>query len=113
MSGVAYGGTIEGVEKFDRVTACVIYNLEFSYNVKDFLASWNMATQTWLKYHVYMRLLPNDRNKKTNNFLPTMATFMVSAIWHGFYFGFFVFFFSLGILDYMYKLGNQILVPLL
>jgi len=40
-------------------------------------------------------------------------SFFVSAIWHGFYFGFFVFFFSLGILDYMYKLGREILVPLL
>ena len=40
MCGVAYSGN----DKFDRVKALVIYDLEFSYNVKDFLGAWNMAT---------------------------------------------------------------------
>lgn len=43
----------------------ILYKLEFSSNVKDFLASWNMSATLWLKYYVYMRMLPNDRTKST------------------------------------------------
>jgi len=33
-----------------------------------------------------------------------MSTFVVAAVWHGFYSGYFVFFIGAGILDYQFKL---------
>jgi hypothetical protein len=43
MSGLAYSGN--ALDENDRIKACNIYNLEFSYRVKEFLAAWNMSVQ--------------------------------------------------------------------
>jgi len=61
MSGLAYSGN--EADQNDRIKACNLYNLEFSYRVKDFLGAWNMSVQAWLKYYVFLRMLPNDRTK--------------------------------------------------
>jgi lysophospholipid acyltransferase len=82
--------------------AVKMWELEVSSCVKDFLAAWNISTQSWLKYYVYLRLLPNKKDDKSRNSLnvtPMIATFAVSAIWHGFYSGYFVFFTSVALLD--------------
>jgi len=60
----------------------------------------------WLKYYVYMRLL--NRNKKGVQIVPIISTFVVSAIWHGFYPGYYMFFISSGLMDYSFKLGSKL-----
>lgn len=56
-AGLGFNGFDEhGVAKFDRVLSCCVRNLEFSYQVKDFLANWNISAHLWLKYYIYMRL---------------------------------------------------------
>ncbi len=76
-----------------------IYKLEMSMRVKDFLANWNISVHEWLKYYVYLRLLDNTKRGGTN-LKAAMLTFIVSAIWHGFYPGFMVFFLGAGLMDY-------------
>ena len=77
-----------------------------SNRVKDFLASWNISTHLWLKYYVYLRLLNNKNHGSTNAFA-TFMTFLVSAIWHGFYPGFYSFFFGAFIVDLWNKLASK------
>jgi D-alanyl-lipoteichoic acid acyltransferase DltB (MBOAT superfamily) len=54
----------------------------------------------WLKYYVYLRLLPNDKKSRGPNFTAAMSTFIVAAVWHGFYSGYFNFFIGAGLLDF-------------
>ena len=99
-----------GEAKHDRVQSCVIWKLETSYRIKDFLANWNISAHMWLKNYIYLRMLPNG--KKGGQVVATLTTFVVSAIWHGFYPGFFVFFIGAGLLDYQAKIAGQALNPL-
>lgn len=41
-----------------------------------------------------------------------MITFLVSAIWHGFYPGFLAFFIGAALLDYHSKLAHLVIAPL-
>lgn len=85
-----------------------VWDIEFSYKVKDFLDAWNISVHMWLKYYVYLRLVKKD--KKGIQIVPILSTFVVSAIWHGFYPGYYLFFISSGLLDYQFKLGSKIWV---
>ena len=48
-SGLGYNGLAEdGSPKFDRIKSVMLWNLETSYKVKDFLANWNISAHKWL-----------------------------------------------------------------
>jgi len=79
------------------------WDVEFSHDVKDFLGAWNISVHKWLKYYVYLRMMKKDN--KGLQIVPILTTFVVSAVWHGFYPGYFLFFISSGIMDYVFKLG--------
>jgi len=34
-----------------------VWDIEFSYDVKDFLGAWNISVHKWLKYYVYLRMI--------------------------------------------------------
>ena len=59
---------------------------ETSQNTKALLESWNKNTNRWLKEYVYLRVTPAGRKP---GFVATLATFVTSAIWHGFYPGYY------------------------
>lgn len=63
----------------------------------------------WLKNYVYLRMLPTNKRGGANE--AALMTFIVSAIWHGFYPGFMHFFFWLGIVEYNSKLCKEVLAP--
>lgn len=85
-----------------------VWDIEFSYKVNDFLGAWNISVHMWLKYYVYLRLIKRD--KKGIQLVPIISTFIVSAIWHGFYPGYYLFFLASGIMDYIFKLGSKLWV---
>ena len=62
-SGLSYNGIDEktGEARHDRVQSCIIWNLETSFRIKDFLASWNISAHGWLKNYIFLRMLPNDK----------------------------------------------------
>merc|ERR1712151_1495269 len=68
----------------------------------------------WLKYYVYLRMLPNDKTKSTSTtqFIAALTTFVVSAIWHGFYPGFYIFFINVAFVDYVSKHSAKVVYPL-
>jgi lysophospholipid acyltransferase len=93
MSGLSFnkleeGGEESGEANHDRVKNLEIIKLYKSYTVSGLLTHWNMSTQAWLKYYVYVRMLPTDRSVKSSGALPAASTFIVSATWHGFYSGY-------------------------
>lgn len=48
--------------------------------------NWNMGANRWLRYYVYMRVTPFGQ---TGGMKSTMITYSVSALWHGFYPGYY------------------------
>jgi MBOAT, membrane-bound O-acyltransferase family len=62
--------------------------------------AWNKMTQQWLERYVYAR---------TNNSLT--ATYFVSAFWHGFYPGYYLFFMSLPIVQQSARAGRKNITP--
>lgn len=83
----------------------MIKGLLTSNQVKDFLGSWNISVHEWLKYYVYLRML-KTKNKQSSNVFAALVSFSVSAIWHGFYPGFYSFFFGCFIVDFWNKLAT-------
>jgi lysophospholipid acyltransferase len=85
----------------------VIKGLLTSNKVKDFLASWNISVHEWLKYYVYLRLL-DKKSRGSGNAFAALVSFFVSAIWHGFYPGFYSFFFGCFVVDLWNKLASPV-----
>ncbi|XP_063298257.1 lysophospholipid acyltransferase 2 [Pelobates fuscus] len=73
-----------GEENWDLVSNLNIKNIESSTSFKMFIDNWNIQTALWLKRVCYERA----------TFSPTAQTFMLSAIWHGVYPGYYLTFFT-------------------
>lgn len=73
-----------GEENWDLVSNLNIKNIEFSTSFKIFIDNWNIQTALWLKRVCYERATRN----------PTAKTFLLSAVWHGVYPGYYLTFFT-------------------
>uniref|UniRef100_A0A8C4WXG3 Membrane bound O-acyltransferase domain containing 2b n=1 Tax=Eptatretus burgeri TaxID=7764 RepID=A0A8C4WXG3_EPTBU len=84
-AGFGFNGyTKSGQPRWDLVSNINIWNIETATSFKMFLDNWNTQTVRWLKFVCYDRL-----DKHT-----TVATFMLSAAWHGVYPGYYFTFFT-------------------
>ena len=112
-SGLAFNGYDKETEKpkFDRVQSAILWKLEFSSSFKELIASWNMSVPKWLKNYVFLRIASKDK-KGGGSTKAAIITFLVSAVWHGFYPGFYIFFVLIGTIDYVSKLYGKVLMPL-
>ena len=86
-----------------------IWKIESDYLVKNFIVNWNISVHMWLKNYIFIRLVRGVKSK-SQKFVPLVVTFLTSAIWHGFYPGYLIFFFCAAIFDYIYKLGENTFV---
>ena len=92
LSGLGFHGyNPDGTLKWDRMANVSPIALETAQNNKAYLETWNQMTNKWLKNYVYLRVTP--RGKKPG-FRSSMATFTTSAVWHGFYPGYYLTFVS-------------------
>lgn len=89
LSGMGYKGIDPATGKisWDRLKAVDPWMVESAQNTRAYLGGWNIGTNNWLRNYVYLRVTP--RGKKPG-FQATMATFVTSAIWHGFYPGYYL-----------------------
>eukprot|EP01041_Mallomonas_annulata_P011135 gene11135-23274_t len=85
----------KGVENVD------IIGFETAPNIQILSRSWNKRTQGWLERYTYHR---------TGGSL--LTTYFVSAIWHGLYPGFFLFFMSIPLLTNIERLARSKINPL-
>ncbi|KAI8803481.1 MBOAT, membrane-bound O-acyltransferase family-domain-containing protein [Cladochytrium replicatum] len=101
MSGIGYNGTgSDGKARWDRLSNVNIVKLELASNLKEVFDNWNIMTAKWLRQTVYVRI-KNDALRDTtpggtsrSGGLASLATFLVSAAWHGFYPGYYLTFTS-------------------
>ncbi|KAJ3080235.1 lysophospholipid acyltransferase, partial [Quaeritorhiza haematococci] len=110
------------IHKWNRVQNVAIRRIELGENIKGISGSWNINTGEWLRNYVYLRLprtfsfgskknktasngtngtsdKPNTPSTASGSSLHTLITFMVSAFWHGFYPGFYLFFASASLMN--------------
>jgi hypothetical protein len=104
MAGFGFEGyTPEGKEIGWRGVENVdIMNFETSVNMQAFTRHWNKRTQGWLERYTYNR---------TNRSL--LATYLVSAIWHGLYPGFFFMFLFFPVMTNIERLVKAKINPLI
>ena len=111
FNGVAYtekktkDGKVERL--FEKGDYGSIINSEFGVNPKFKLTFWNRTVHLWLKYNLFTRTINIDMKPFKNNMnLSSLLTFVVSAIWHGYYPTYYFTFLSL----YLLQSGNETLV---
>ncbi|XP_047638643.1 lysophospholipid acyltransferase 2 isoform X2 [Phacochoerus africanus] len=69
-----------GAARWDLISNLRIQQIEMSTSFKMFLDNWNIQTALWLKRVCYERV----------SMSPTIQTFILSAIWHGVYPGYYL-----------------------
>jgi len=77
-----------------------IVGFETASNVSTLSKEWNKKTSLWLSRYVYMR---------TGGSLA--AVYSMSAFWHGFYPGYYIFFLSVPLLTFCERLGKKKISP--
>ncbi|XP_069751472.1 lysophospholipid acyltransferase 2-like isoform X2 [Narcine bancroftii] len=68
-----------GKARWDLASNLNIVKIEFATSMKMFIDNWNIQTAVWLKEVCYDRC----------PFNPTLMTFLLSAVWHGVYPGYY------------------------
>lgn len=87
------GHSSEGGYRWDRVKNIDVWKYETAQNHKVLLDHWNMNTNKWLRNYIYFRVA---KPGKKPGFKSSMATFAVSALWHGLYPGYYLTFITAG-----------------
>ncbi|XP_018575439.1 lysophospholipid acyltransferase 1 [Anoplophora glabripennis] len=87
-SGIGYND--DGSANWNKISNVDIFQFEFATSLKQSIEAWNKGTNTWLRLIVY------ERTKK----YPTILTYGLSAIWHGFYPGYYITFLSAAIFTF-------------
>lgn len=89
LSGMGYKGINSKTNKVDwnRLQNVNPWGIESAQNSRAYLENWNMNTNHWLRNYMYLRVTPKG---KKPGFRATLATFVTSAFWHGFYPGYYL-----------------------
>lgn len=89
LSGIGYNGIDPktGRAKWDRLQNIRPWEVETAQNARAYLGHWNINTNMWLRNYMYLRVTPKG---KKPGFRATLATFVTSAFWHGFYPGYYM-----------------------
>ncbi|KAI0013946.1 MBOAT-domain-containing protein [Xylariaceae sp. FL0662B] len=89
LAGLGYNGVdpVTGKVSWNRLQNINPWGVEAAQNSRAYLENWNMNTNKWLRYYIYLRVTP--RNRKPG-FRASLATFVTSAFWHGFYPGYYL-----------------------
>ncbi|CAM1328882.1 MBOAT1 (predicted) [Pycnogonum litorale] len=81
-----------------------VIGFEFGENMRGCLLSWNTTTQLWLKRYAYERV--------TNKKYKTLYTFLLSALWHGFYPGYYLMFLTAAVFTECARIVRRHVRPL-
>lgn len=89
LSGLGYQGVdpVTGKVSWDRLRNVDPWGVESAQNTRAYLGSWNINTNNWLRNYMYLRVTPKG---KKPGYRATLATFVTSAFWHGFYPGYYL-----------------------
>ncbi|KAI1283130.1 Lysophospholipid acyltransferase 1 [Halotydeus destructor] len=102
FSGLGFDGHNEdGTESWGMMTNNWFWKYELSLNFKTMLDGWNITTGSWLRRCVYER---------TSSYRTTL-TFTTSALWHGFWPGYYVTFLSGAMFTEGARKGRRLIRP--
>ncbi|KAK7213527.1 hypothetical protein V2G26_020705 [Clonostachys chloroleuca] len=89
LAGLGYNGVdpITGKVSWNRLRNIDPWAVETAQNARAYLGGWNINTNNWLRNYVYLRVTPKG---KKPGFRASMLTFGTSALWHGFYPGYYL-----------------------
>ena len=89
LSGMGYNGVDPqtGKVSWDKLENVNSWGLETAQSPHAYIASWNKNTNHWLRNYVYLRVTPKG---KKPGFRASLSTFVTSAVWHGFYPGYYL-----------------------
>ncbi|KAJ2747493.1 Lysophospholipid acyltransferase [Coemansia sp. BCRC 34301] len=103
LAGLGFDGFDEssGSVRWMDISNVNIASVELGTSIKELIDGWNIGTNTWLRHHVYLRIMANTTRRKpsakhvpqSSSTAATVLTFLVSAWWHGFYPGYYLTFF--------------------
>ncbi|KAK6541635.1 lysophospholipid acyltransferase [Orbilia ellipsospora] len=109
LAGLGYNGLDENKRiRWDRVTNIDAWELETAQNSRGVLEAWNKNTNKWLRNYIYLRVTPKG---KKPGFRSSMATFVTSAFWHGFYPGYYLAFVTASLVQTVAKFSRRYLRP--
>lgn len=92
ISGLGFSGWTDSSKpkpRWDRAKNVDILGVELARSSVELPLVWNIQVSTWLRHYVYERLI--QKGKKPG-FFQLLATQTVSAVWHGLYPGYIIFF---------------------
>lgn len=92
VSGLGFSGWTDSSPpkpKWDRAKNVDVLGVELAKSSVQLPLVWNIQVSTWLRHYVYERLI--QKGKKPG-FFQLLATQTVSAVWHGLYPGYMIFF---------------------
>ncbi|CAN8062997.1 unnamed protein product [Agarophyton chilense] len=104
MSGLGFNGfdKATGTEKWDRVENVNVLQYETSGSLRTSSQNWNKTTNLWLRRYVYDRAPPS---------VNLYFTYLVSAFWHGFYPGYYMFFLSVAAATVVHRQVRRTIRP--
>lgn len=104
MSGLGYNGIDKatGASRWDRVENIDVVKYEMSQSLRTSSQNWNKTTNLWLRRYVY------DRAPSSVNLY---FTYLVSAFWHGFYPGYYMFFLSVAAATVVHRQVRRTIRP--
>lgn len=103
-SGFGFNGyEADGRPKWDLIGNMNIWRFETCLNFRQAIHAWNKTTQSWLRRTAYERA-PRK--------LSVLATYMLSAVWHGFYPGYYMTFLGGALFTYAARNGRLFFRPL-
>ncbi|KAH8269611.1 hypothetical protein KR018_010510 [Drosophila ironensis] len=99
-SGLGFTGyDKDGQPKWDLISNINVLSFEFSTNMRDAIQNWNCGTNRWLRTLVYERV-PKQYG--------TLLTFALSAVWHGFYPGYYLTFATGAVVVTAARIGRRL-----
>lgn len=111
LTGLGYKGVdpVTGKVMWNRLQNIDPWAVETAQNPRGYLAGWNINTNNWLRNYVYLRVTP--RGKKPG-FRASLLTFGTSALWHGFYPGYYLTFILASLIQTAAKCTRTLLITL-
>lgn len=102
LSGIGFNGVDPKTGRADwsRLQNVKPWEIETAQNAHAYLGNWNINTSHWLRNYMYLRVTPKGKKPGVR---ATLATFITSAFWHGFYPGYYLAFLLASFLQMLAK----------
>ncbi|KAG9393957.1 Membrane bound O-acyl transferase, MBOAT [Carpediemonas membranifera] len=96
---------VDGRYVYGKYSNIDIVHFETTPDVRTVTGAWNRGTNRWLKYYIYDRV-PAPRAVRT------LMTYLMSALWHGFFPGYYVFFLAMALGTFTHRALRKAFRPL-